>query len=45
MYEIEVINLATDETKFIFGSSIMGAYKRAGLSPAVWSILHLDFVD
>ena len=45
MYEIEVINLTTGETKLIGGSSITKAYERAGLSPAVWSILHLDFVD
>ena len=45
MYEIEVINNITGETKFIFGSSITRAYERAGLSPAVWHILIIDFVD
>ena len=45
MYEIEVINTKTGETKFIGGTSLASAYRKAGLNPAEWDVLFMDFVD
>lgn len=45
MYEIEVINNKTGETKLIGGTSLASAYRKAGLDFAEWDVLFMDFVD
>lgn len=46
MYEIEIFNNKTNETKFIFGVSIQDAFRREkNLNPIEWAVIHMDYVD
>lgn len=45
MWEFEIVNKNTDETKIIFGYTLSDAYRRYKLNPEEWILVLRTYVD
>lgn len=45
MYEYDVENIYTGEKRIVFGYTVADAFRRAGLAPIEWGVLHAEYVD
>ena len=45
MYEITVINRATNEENILFGYSIAKAFEKAGYTYEEWKVIMMEYID
>ena len=45
MYEITIMNKATNEERFLFGYSIAKAFEKAGYTYEEWTVVDVEYID
>lgn len=45
MYEYEIINTKTNETRYAYGYNFKDACRRKNLMPTEWTILYSEYID
>ena len=45
MYEIEIMNINTNEINYLFGYSVKDAFKKKKLDPNEWEVMYVEYID